>query len=351
MAKLRGKSNEGARYAWYNESKQFSNYLRAVRSASPMHKPIKSVKKFSILLFNPLKMAKLRGKSNEGARYAWYNESKQFSNYLRPVRSASPMHKPIKSVKKFSILLFNPLKMAKLRGKSNEGARYAWYNESKRFSNYLRPVRSASPMHKPIKSVKKFSILLFNPLKMAKLRGKSNEGARYAWYNESKQFSDYLRPVRSASPMHKPIKSKKKFSILLFNPLKMAKLRGKSNEGARYAWYNESKQFSYYSRPVRSASPMHKPIKSVKKFSILLFNPLKMAKLRGKSNEGARYAWYNESKQFSNYLRPVRSASPMHKPIKSVKTFSISLFNPLKMAKLRGKSNLTINRLLPLEKS
>ena len=178
MAKLRGKSNEGARYAWYNESKQFSNYLRAVRSASPMHKPIKSVKKFSILLFTPLKMAKLRGKSNEGAKYAWYNESKQFSNYLRAVCSAIPMHKPIKSVKKFSIVLFTPMKMAKLRGKSNEGARCAWYNESKQFSNYFWTVRSASPMHKPIKSVKKFSILLFTPLKMGKLRGKSNEGAR-----------------------------------------------------------------------------------------------------------------------------------------------------------------------------
>ena len=163
MAKFRGKSNEGARYVWYNESKQFSNYLRSVRSASPMHKPIKSVKKFSILLFTPLNLAKLRGKSNEGARYAWYNESKQFSNYLRSVRSASPMHKPIKSVKKFSILLFTPLNLAKFRGKSNEGARYAWYNESKQFSNYLRSVRSASPMHKPIKSVKKFSILLFTP--------------------------------------------------------------------------------------------------------------------------------------------------------------------------------------------
>ena len=107
------------------------------RSASPMHKPIKSVKKFSILLFTPLNLAKFRGKSNEGARYVWYNESKQFSNYLRPVRSASPMHKPIKSVKKFSILLFTPLNLAKLRGKSNEGARYAWYNESKQFSNSI----------------------------------------------------------------------------------------------------------------------------------------------------------------------------------------------------------------------
>ena len=150
-------------------------------------------------------LTKFRGKSNEGARYVWYNETKQLSIYLRSVRSASPMHKAIKSVKKFSILMITPAtltNLTKFRGKSNEGARYVWYNETKQLSIYLRSVRSASPMHKAIKSVKKFSILMITPAtltNLTKFRGKSNEGTRYVWYNETKQFSIYLRSVRSAT--------------------------------------------------------------------------------------------------------------------------------------------------------
>ena len=76
---------------------------------------------FPFYCLPPLKMAKLRGKSNEGARYAWYNESKQFSNYLRAVRSASPMHKPIKSVKKFPFYCLPPWKWPNWGGNRTRG--------------------------------------------------------------------------------------------------------------------------------------------------------------------------------------------------------------------------------------
>ena len=77
-----------------------------------------------------LKLAKFRGVNNKMENslpiwsvYAWYNESKQFSNYLRSVRSTSPMHKPIKSVKKFSILLFTPPEFGQIEGEIERGGK------------------------------------------------------------------------------------------------------------------------------------------------------------------------------------------------------------------------------------